>query len=82
MISRGVGVADWYALPAPNRAADRIDVHTCNDEHAGFERYAIVSHKTGRVVATGKAELVWCHYREGRRAALPQTAREQLFKAA
>ena len=48
------------------------------NESTWFERYAVVSCKTGRVMYEGDAELVWVNYKESRRAPMPDHLLEAL----
>ena len=43
------------------------------------QKYAVVAHSTGRVVAEGEAELVWYDYKSGHKKAFSTSAKGKLF---
>jgi acyl-CoA thioester hydrolase len=43
------------------------------------QKYAVVAHSSGRVVAEGEAELVWFDYKEGKRKSFSDYAMKKLF---
>jgi acyl-CoA thioester hydrolase len=43
------------------------------------QRYAVVAHSSGRVVAEGDAEMVWFDYKEGKRKSFSEDAKKRLF---
>ena len=43
------------------------------------QKYAVVAHSTGRVVAEGDAEMVWFDYKEGKRKSFSEDAKKRLF---
>ena len=49
------------------------------DNTSWQQKYAVVSHKSGRVVAEGHASLVWFDYKKGQRKAFSEEAESMLF---
>jgi acyl-CoA thioester hydrolase len=70
------------AYKAPVKYPDTLVVGV-NDERLGenawLSRYACVSAQSGRVVAEGKASIVWVNYTTGKRAPIPDDIAGRLF---
>ena len=49
------------------------------DNTSWLQKYAIVSHASGRVVAEGSASLVWFDYQRGQRKTFSEDAERKLF---
>ena len=49
------------------------------DNTSWVQKYAIVSHASGRVVAEGSANLVWFDYQKGQRKTFSEDAERKLF---
>jgi acyl-CoA thioester hydrolase len=49
------------------------------DDTSWVQRYAVVSHASGRVIAEGSASLVWFDYKRGQRKSFSEEADRMLF---